>query len=169
MERVTGHGLELQGDGFARAIARVKAAGFPSVIAYVQSFPSASPLKLADELNRSDTDTDPLPIAADHLSTLWRREAITAGGSHFEFFLRRALVGEIHEYMPEGWPESSGYSFALVQPLVSWTAIIGYDLKPHANAVWFALVNAKPPRGWLPADANDERILAAFAHWNSSR
>ena len=92
MKRTTGQGLGLRGDALARARSRIKAAGFETVSAYVESHPTASLLQIADELNLSDADSDPLPIAADHLALMWRNEALEGDEKTFERFARRALV-----------------------------------------------------------------------------
>jgi hypothetical protein len=168
MKRVTGHGLALQGDGLGRARSRIKAAGFESVTAYIESFPCASLLEIADKLNESDSDSDPLPISADHLARLWRDEARRGGPTAIERMARRALVGELHRHLPTGWPATltEEASFPLTSAEVTWSSIIGRDLKTRAVAVFEALSAARPAANWLPEDANDSVVAAAFKHWD---
>jgi len=167
MQRITGRGLELQGDGLARARSRVKAAGFASVSGFVESAPTASLVELAEQLNRSDADSDPLPISADHIGRIWRDEARKGGADALERFARRALVGELHRHLADGWPATvtEESAFQVTHALVTWTGLIGHDLEERANAVFDAIDAAHPPAKWLPANADDPIIASAFTRW----
>jgi hypothetical protein len=135
--------------------ARVRALGYPSVTAFLESIPAEPYLAAADRLGGD--------VAAIQLERVHLEEAQRAGT------VRRAaidsFVREVNYHLPGGWPHNPTGHFRVASVYATWTTrlqMTNADMKPKADAVWAALTTLSPPAGWLPTRVDDPLVVTAF-------
>jgi hypothetical protein len=152
-----------QGNWRRRLLDRVRAQGFATLTEYLRRKPSVPYLEVADLLGKDD-------VAALHVEWLQFEEAVEHG--HFRNVAIDSLVREISHHLPNGWKTEPKGDFHTASVWSDWIVRLenySSSVRPIASAVWSELLGSRPPAGWRPQGAEDQRIVGAFdAAWPSS-
>lgn len=150
-------GFAWRGDWKQRLSALLADHGHDSVTSFLAAYPRRSLLDLADSvLGGGD-------VAAVQLLWTVLDEAKVRGPAAAESCARDLLIRSMHQHMKRGWDpadlEAEGQAYS------GWACELERIAKVNALALWEALVESAPP-GWLPNDADDPILVAAFReHW----
>jgi hypothetical protein len=145
-----------QGDWNNRILDRLRAQHFSTLLEYLRQKPALPYLEVADILGIDD-------VAAIHVEWLHFEEAIKH--SQFREAAIDSLVREISHHLPGGWKEETKGDFDTASVWADWIVRLesySNNIKPIASAVWRELLDSKPPAGWKPLAAEDQRITLAF-------
>jgi hypothetical protein len=99
-------------------------------------------------------------VAAVQIEWLLKDEALKR--NWFERFARATLVREIYDELPQGWGVGEKADFRRAGVYAGWGRIVGPEYEQATDRVWDALSRLEPPRGWLPANADDPLVVKAF-------
>jgi hypothetical protein len=142
-----------EGNWAERIGERVRAKGFASLLEFSEARPTATFLELADELGEED-------VAAVQIEWVLKDEALERNS--FARFARASLVRTIYEQLPQGWGIGKKADFRRAGVYADWRGTLGPEYNDATDRVFDALETANPPRGWLPAGADDPIIDKAF-------
>ena len=114
-------------------------------------------LELADEPGEED-------VATVQIEWVLKDEALERNS--FARFARASLVRTIYEQLPQGWGIGEKADFRRAGVYADWRGTLGPEYNDATDRVFDALEAANPPRGWLPAGADDPIIDKAS--WKAS-
>ncbi|WP_145234368.1 NUDIX hydrolase [Urbifossiella limnaea] len=143
------------GDWRNRVIVRVRALGYPSVAAFLESIPAETYKAASDRLG---DDVAPIQLELAQFAEARRSGTVRAAAMD-------SLVREATQHIPGGWPDDPVGHFGLGGVYVCWAIRVEdvqVALRAKADAVWAALTALSPPAGWLPTRVDDPLIVAAF-------
>lgn len=177
------------GDWRRRIRERISEKGFLGVGAFLASIPARPYRQVAKELGED--------IAVMQLINLQFSEGKTKDDLRLAAI--DCLTRELTEWLPTGWPpeisplqsssegesnlfigspivslseDNENGSFRLAGAYGTWITAVSQAsaaMKPLAEAAWIALVNSRPPNGWLPTNIRDALLICAFERgWPST-
>jgi hypothetical protein len=177
---VPAQGQAWLGDWRARAHARLSGLGFRTFADLAASKPRTSIVQLANRLSIDPlTGANLSDVAAVQVSSLWVAEAELAGPEAVEWMARFALVGELQERIPEGFPDWNAEVvryrakrslqspvWRLIQCFGALGDLMGEAYDRRSHRVYESLIQRAErgdvPAGWLPADPGDPILAEAF-------
>lgn len=145
-----------EGNWKKRILDRLQARGFPALTEYLRQKPAVPYPEIADLLGKDD-------VAAFQVEWLQFEEAVRQG--RFREAAIDSLVREISYHLPGGWKQEARGDFDTAGVWADWVVRLedySSDVRPIASAVWSGLLDSRPPVGWKPRDAADQRVVCAF-------
>lgn len=143
------------GDWRARIRSRVIALGCETVTEYLALYPSEPYVAAAQRLGDD--------VAALQLEQIHFAEGDV--NNRIRSVAMDSLSRDLNRHLPSGWRAGALGDFDTSGACAEWiTRLVMHtdELKLRANAVWDALEQSKPPKGWSPGGPNDPLIVAAF-------
>lgn len=175
------HGYAWLGDWRGRVQTRLSGLGFRTFADLAVSNPGATLIQLARQLSVDPRSGVSLSdVAAVQVSSLWVAEAELAGPEAVEWMARFILVGELHDRMPEGFPdwnaEVSRYRqkrslespvWRLIQCFGALGDLLGEAYERRCHRLYESLMQRAErgdvPRGWRPSGPSDPLLSEVFA------
>jgi hypothetical protein len=144
-------GRAWQGNWVVRLYERVRERGYDSVTAFAEARPTASLVKLAEELGEDD-------VAGVQVFKALVEEA--ERGHYVTRLVRGQLVRELSECLPEGWPASlvDADRFKVAKALSLWYSYTPVTHRDRVDRASDALFATPPPCGWRPLGPDDELL-----------
>jgi hypothetical protein len=144
-------GRAWRGNWWVRLYERARERGYESLTAFAEARPTASLVKLAEELGQEDVAG--VQVLSGLLAEAERRKQVPR-------FLRGVLVRMLFQSFPNGWPSmlDDEARFALGKALGPWIAHTPDLYKERARRVRDALLATPPPPGWLPLGPDDKLL-----------
>lgn len=142
-------GRSWEGNWKARLYERVRALGFTSLTTFAEARPTASLVKLAEELGKDDIAG--VQVFSGLVAEAERNHQVTR-------LVRGTLVRELWECLPDGWPavRDGEAGFQVAKALGSWAAYTPETHEERVKQARAALRAHPPPPGWLPKGPDDE-------------
>ncbi|MBM7116407.1 NUDIX hydrolase [Archangium primigenium] len=144
-------GRSWEGNWVVRLYERVRERGHDSLTAFAEARPAVPWVVLAEELGPHDVAG--VQVFRGLLSEAERSHRVTR-------FVRDALVRELAESFPEGWPSvlDDASRGELAMTLGTWSANTPETHKERVRQARAVLRATPPPPGWRPLGPDDELL-----------